>query len=90
MFTGEVLQREDDFEGQFIINPINLKTGEGYHKHENSEGFAFTKIIIKDNNTFLVESPYTAVKENEQKQKIPSRIYQAFIWRKIINSQKND
>jgi hypothetical protein len=56
-FQGEVNSRDDNFEGQFIINPINLKTGEGFHTHENSEGFAFARIIIKDDTSFLLEAP---------------------------------
>lgn len=91
IFSGKSISSEDSFDGQFIINPINLKIGEGYYFHEDTEGFAFTKLIIKDKNTFLVESPYTAVKETENNTKTFSRIYQAFIWRIIdINEQTEE
>lgn len=81
-FSGNRLGSSDIYEGLFIMNPINLKAGEGFHTHTDSDGFAFIKIIIKDNNTFLIEAHYTGVKENDKKIKIGFRIYQAYIWRK--------
>lgn len=89
-FSGKSIGSKDSFDGQFILNPINLKYGDGYYFHENSEGFAFTKLIIKDKNTFLVESPYTAIKEDEKKAKIFSRVYQAFIWRITDSNQETE
>ena len=68
-FKGSNQKKPDVFEGQFIINPINLKMGEGYHSHYETDGFAFLKVIVKDKNTLLVDAPYTGVKENEKKQK---------------------
>lgn len=87
VFSGKSIVNEDPFDGQFIINPINLKYGDGYYFHEKHEGFAFTKLIIKDKKTFLLESPYTAINETENNTKISSRIYQAYIWRIIDNNE---
>ena len=75
-------KNSDIFEGEFIINPFNLKTGEGFHSHKDSDGFAFLKIIIKDNDTFLVDAPYTKVNVTDRGLKIGDIVYQAFIWRK--------
>jgi hypothetical protein len=80
--TGIIENNKNHFEGEIIINPFNLRTGEGFHAHTESDGYAFLKIIIKDNNTFLVDAPFTKVIENEKKQKISSIVYQAFIWKK--------
>ncbi len=84
-YKGDKTGNVDTVEGQFIMNPINLKIGEGFHTNKNSDGFCFLKIIIKDDNTFFVEAPYTSVKENEKKNKVGFRIYQAFIWRRNNN-----
>ena len=62
-FSGNKLDETDPFEGEIIINPFNLKTGEGFQAHKQSEGYAFSKVIIKDDNTFLVDAPYTKVVE---------------------------
>lgn len=79
-FCGNKVNKTDIFEGEIIINPLNLRTGEGFHAHKETEGYAFLKVIIKDDNTFLVDAPYTKVVENENKVKISSIVYQAFIW----------
>jgi len=84
-FKGNKIGNDDAFEGQFIMNPINLKIGEGFHTHKNSDGFGFLKIIIKDDNTLFVEAPYTGIKENDKKIKEGFRIYQAFIWKRNNN-----
>lgn len=81
-FYGNKVNKTDIFEGEIIINPFNLRTGEGFHAHKETEGYAFLKVIIKDDNTFPVDAPYTKVVENENKVKISSIVYQAFIWRK--------
>jgi len=77
--------------GEFIVNPINLKIGEGFHFHnDDSDGYGFSKLIIKDENTFLVDSPYIAIKENDKKDKVGSIIYQAFIWRRRTIKEMNN
>lgn len=81
-FSGNRIGKSDTFEGEIIINPFNLRTGDGFHAHTESEGYAFLKVIIKDDNSFLVDAPYTKVVENEKKAKISSIVYQSFIWRK--------
>lgn len=57
------------FNGEFIMNPLNLKFGEGYYHRvrnendpSNHEAYGFMKVIIKNDWTFLVEeqSPATA------------------------------
>jgi len=78
-FKGTRTSDEDPFEGELIMNPINLKIGEGFQYHKNSEGFGFIKVIIKDDNTFLIEAPYIKVKEEDKR---GTTIQQAFIWRK--------
>jgi hypothetical protein len=82
--------KQNIFEGQFIINPINLKFGEGYHIHKSenekdknaSERFGFDKIIIKDDKTFFVDSPYVKTVLNEKGKKNGDPKYQVFVWRK--------
>ncbi len=80
-FKGKKNNSNKIFMGQFIINPFNLKTAQGYHINKNTDGFAFIRMIIKDKNTFYVESPYTGVEEKDNKKK-GFRVYQAFIWKK--------
>ena len=82
LFSGNRLNKKDVFEGHFIINPINLKTGKGFYTHHDSEGFAFPRMIIKDENTFFVEAPYTGIRLDTNNNKKAFRVYQAFIWRK--------
>jgi hypothetical protein len=50
------------FNGEFIMNPLNLKFGEGYYhrvKNDNGseefEAYGFMKVIVKNDWTFLVE-----------------------------------
>lgn len=85
-FSGIREGKTDVFEGEFIINPLNLKAGEGFHSHTESDRFAFSKIIIKDDNTFYIDAPYTkiveTVDEKGRKSKSFSMVYQAFVWRK--------
>ncbi len=86
IFSGKSLNKKiSGFDGQFIINPVNLKYGEGYHFHEHTDGFAFSKIIIRDDSTFFVDVPYTGVKENNKQRKVGYIVYQAFIWKLIEN-----
>lgn len=82
LFEGKKVGDTNHFKGEFVMNEINLTIGEGYHSHINSDAFGFMKIIIKDENTFFVEAPYIAVKENEFKNKESVVIKQAFIWKK--------
>lgn len=82
--VGIQVNKDYPFEGEIIINPFNLKSGEGFHKHNESDGYAFLKVIIKDDNTFLVDAPYTGVIIDEKQNKIGKIFYQAFIWRKQL------
>ena len=73
----------DVFHGEIIINPINLRTGEGFHSHSKSDGFAFIKIIIEDDKTLLVESSYVGAKKDEKSGRTKGfDVPQAFIWKK--------
>ncbi len=73
----------DVFSGEVIINPINLRTGEGFHSHSKSDGFAFVKIIIADDRTLLVESSYVGAKKDERSGRTKGfDVPQAFIWKK--------
>ena len=50
------------FSGEIIVNPITLRTAEGYHIFDEKDGFAFLKVAMKaDNKTFFVEGHYTRV-----------------------------
>ena len=60
-FKGTRANDDDPFEGELIMKPINLKIGDGFHYHKNSDGYGFIKGIIKDDNTFLIESPYISM-----------------------------
>jgi len=77
--VGETIGNKVDpvFTGELIMNPINLKIGEGFQYHTKSEGYCFIKAIIRDDNTFLIDSPYIKmIKDNTTGTVIP----QAFIW----------
>lgn len=73
----------DIFHGEVIVNPINLRMGEGFHSHSKSDGFAFIKVIIEDNKTLLVESSYVGAKKDEETFRTKGfDVPQAFIWKK--------
>lgn len=69
------------FNGEFIMNPINLKFGEGYYhrvRNENDpanyEAYGFMKVIIKNDWTFLVE---------EQSPTSGGLAHPAIVWKRI-------
>ena len=87
-FDGKRLSDNNPFNGQFIVNPINLKIAEGYHNHTENEGFGFMNMIINGQNEFLIEAPYTKMDyfKNKETGKTNTnvtgeRIEQAFVWR---------
>ncbi|MEO5644059.1 MAG: hypothetical protein ABIQ40_16930 [Bacteroidia bacterium] len=82
LFSGHRLDSNDIFNGEVIINPINLKMGEGFHSHTKSDGFAFIRIIIEDDDTFLVESSYVGAKKEHELIK-GFDVPQAFIWKRV-------
>lgn len=91
-FKGKRMSDGTSFSGQFIVNPINLKVAEGYHNHTADEGFGFMKMIINEQDEFLIEAPYTRMAnfKNKETGKINAnvtgeRIEQAFVWRKKDN-----
>ena len=60
-YTGKQIEKKENegtFDGLFIMNPINLKIGEGVHNHHSYDGWNFPKIFIKNSDTFYVESSY--------------------------------
>ena len=78
-FTGRNVKEKNSLVGEFVMNPINLKMGEGYHTHtDDLDAFGFSRIIIKD-NVFYVEMPYTGVNVNKSQNKEGNRVYQAFV-----------
>lgn len=82
-FYGKRNSDGSEFTGQFIVNPINLKIAEGFHNHTKDDGFGFMKMIIRDDNNFLVEAPFTMMTEMDKEGRkyiIGNRRYQAFNW----------
>ncbi len=93
IFFGKRLKDGDEHEGQVIINPINLKTGEGYYFHKKAEGFAFPKIMIKDRKTIFVEAPFSTFKnvdKDHPDKKEWVRRSQAFVWKKKDKRKQDD
>lgn len=83
-FTGRSTSDNTPFEGEFIMNVINLKMGDGHQTHIHDDAYGFTKIIIKNNDTFFVEAPYTKTGKNTDGNIEGSRVYQAFVWKKVV------
>jgi len=87
-FSGENVTEEEPsentkFEGELLMNPINLKMGEGFQTHtDNIEAFGSLKAIIKGRN-ILVEAPYVAVVKNTYENIEGTIQHQAFIWRPV-------
>ena len=82
-FLGEGINADSQigkFNGEFIMNPFNLRTGDGYQSHLYYNGFNFPKIVIKDENTFFVQTSYVPDDGSE----VTNLVYQAFIWNKIM------
>ncbi len=79
------LSNEGTFQGELVMNIINLKIGNGFHYHDNYDGYNFPKAFIKDTDTIYVETSYLSNKEQSDKWKF-DRIYQAYIFRRNKNS----
>ena len=82
--TGVIL-----FNCEFIMNPLNLKFGEGYYnrvKNENDasdfEAYGFMKVIVKNDWTFLVEDQNPIGLDSSQKS---SKLlaHPAIVWKRI-------
>ena len=73
--------KEGEFHGDFIINPITFRTGQGGHFHQDYTGFNFPKIIIKDDDTFYVDTEYLT--RSEQYDYIFEKKYQSYIWERV-------
>ena len=76
------------FNGEFIMNPLNLKFGEGYyHRLDNPtdpndfEAYGFMKVIVKNDWTFLVEDQNPIVGENGLKS-ANSLSHPAIVWKR--------
>jgi hypothetical protein len=83
----ETRENEGKFEGEFVMNPINLKIGQGVHSHLSYDGFNFPKIFIKDRDTFFVETTYLSPvsAKDLEKGKDPwdyVEKFQAYVWRR--------
>lgn len=81
-YEGKGNAWDGTFRGEFIMNPINLRVGNGLHIHDENEGFNFPSIIIKDDNTFLIETSYIKMEVDAGTKKKGVVYPQAFIWRK--------
>lgn len=81
-FSGCRIDSKDVFHGEVIVNPINLRIGDGFHVHSISDGFAFIKIIIEDKDNILVESHYTAAYKTKEQRTYGKIIPQGFIWKR--------
>jgi hypothetical protein len=82
-YNGEQIRKggEGTFSGE-LINPLNLRTGEGVHLHDGYEGFNLPKLIIKDNDTFFIEDYYYSNRERGAEYWNFNVYYQAYIWRR--------
>ena len=78
---GQKQGKPGEFSGEFIMNPINLKIGEGIHLHKSYDGFNFPKIIIKDNDTFFIQTYYLSNRNRNPKWEYDI-FYEAYIWRR--------
>lgn len=84
---NETRELEGEFEGEFVMNPINLKIGQGVHSHLSYDGFNFPKVFIKDHDTFFVETTYLspASKKDLEGGKDPwdyTEKFQAYVWKR--------
>lgn len=78
--------RTNVFKGEFIMNEINLKFGEGFQTHDTFTGFNFPKMVIYDDNTIYTDTEYLA---NVTGEKFPFDTYrssEAYIWNRKKNS----
>jgi len=79
---------EKGFEGEFIMNQLNLKFGEGFHYHTNYNGFNFPKIVIQDSNTIFIESSYYHFRDKKHEANYWAdnhmQVPQAFVWKRLI------
>ncbi|HUH73580.1 MAG TPA: hypothetical protein VLZ75_04150 [Chitinophagales bacterium] len=86
-FKGKNILDGRTFSGEIIFNPINLKIGEGFQAYDNSDAFNFTKVIIKSDNSLLVDASYVAMEDIKSGKKKGSKYGilkpEAFIWRKV-------
>jgi hypothetical protein len=90
-YSGENIHKgsnEGTFEGELIMNVINLKIGEGIHYHDNYDGFNFPKVFIKDTNTIFIETSYLSNKESTDEFWIFKQHYQAYILKRNSNFSK--
>lgn len=75
------------FNGEFIMNPLNLKFGEGYYHRVRSESdpasfeaYGFMKVIIKNDWTFLVEEQLPA---SGAASGVSGLAHPAIVWKRI-------
>ena len=83
-YKGEMTQKTDEkkFNGEFIMNPINLSVGEGFHYHGDEDKFNFPKLIIRDKITFFIETSYVALKSKIKPLAGFDPHYKGYIWKK--------
>ena len=81
-YSGENIHKgsnEGTFEGELIMNVINLKIGEGIHYHDNYDGFNFPKVYIKDSDNIFIETTYLSNKESNSEFWTFNQYYQAYV-----------
>lgn len=81
-FKGISHNSNPEFSGEIIVNILNLKVGEGHHTHNGVERFGFSKVIIRDPNTILMDVTYIDMIAEREDKIIGHLKSQAFIWRK--------
>lgn len=87
-YKGEQIDNleEGRFVGKFIVNPITFSVGTGYHHQLGYDGFNFPKMIIKDDDTFYVETMYLKPKDDEYWNF--DQVFQAFVWKRHKKENK--
>jgi hypothetical protein len=88
-YEGEQIdsRQEGEFSGQFIIDPLTLRKGEGEHFHKTYEGFNFPQIVIKDKDTLFVETTYLRPKSGVGYEF--EEMHQSYVWRRDNSSRKD-
>lgn len=76
-------ESQSNFEGEIVLNMLNLKLGNGFHLQDSEDAFGFDSVIVADSGkTIYVEAPYTATTKNASGNVDCKIIPQAFVWRR--------
>jgi hypothetical protein len=83
-YLGEQIDKipgEGVFEGEFIIDILNMRLGNGVHYHKSYHGFNFPRIFIRDDDTFYIQTHYLSNENRENKYEFDIH-YQAYIFKR--------